>query len=166
MSEFDRFLEANEAFISGFTEGDLPLPPSRHVAVVACMDARLHPTSALGIALGESHIIRNAGGRITDDTIRSLVISQQLLETREIVVLHHTDCGMLSFTNDELVSIVNKELHQDVHNHDFLPFSNLEQSVIDDVNQLAKSPLILPGTPISGAIYDVKTGHVSEILRK
>ncbi len=166
MTVFDEFLEANKVYTDHFNSADLELPPKRHVAVVACMDARLHPAPALGIALGDSHIIRNAGGRIDEGTIRSLVISQQLLGTTEIVVLHHTDCGMLTFENEDLYQIVNDNLGEDVSDKDFLPISDLEQSVIDDVNLLSELNVLIPGTPISGAIYDVKTGEVREVVRK
>lgn len=164
MTRFDEFLKANEAFAAGFDRGDLPMPPARKVAVVACMDARLHPEKALGIAIGDAHVIRNAGGR-AQDALRSLVISQQLLGTREIVVLHHTDCGMLTFTNERLAAKIASELGVDVEGQDFLPFADLEQSVRDDVTFLRNSPLIPKDIPISGAIYDVRTGRVHEVVR-
>jgi carbonic anhydrase len=165
MANFDQFLTANKGFASQFDRGHLPMPPARHVAVVACMDARLHPEKALGIDIGDSHVIRNAGGRVSDDVIRSLVISQRLLGTTEVVVLHHTDCGMLTFTNEQLAEKVQAELGVDVHGRDFLPFSDLEQSVRDDVATIRNSPLIPQGFPVSGAIYDVQTGIVHEVVR-
>ncbi len=164
MTRFDEFLKANEAFAASFDRGDLPMPPARKVAVVACMDARLHPEKALGIDIGDAHVIRNAGGR-AQDALRSLVISQQLLGTREIVVLHHTDCGMLTFTNEHLAAKIASELGVDVEGQDFLPFADLEQSVRDDVAFLRNSPLIPKDIPISGAIYDVRTGRVHEVVR-
>jgi carbonic anhydrase len=157
MSQFDQFLEANKTFAASFDKGDLPMPPARHVAVVACMDARLHPERALGLEIGDAHVIRNAGGR-AQDAIRSLVISERLLGTTEIVVLHHTDCGMLTFSNQQLADKVQADLGVDVHGQDFLPFPDLEQSVRDDVAILRKSPLIPKNIAISGAIYDVTTG--------
>lgn len=163
---FDDFLEANASYIKNFNNVDLELPPKRQVAVVTCMDARLHPAPALGIKLGDSHIIRNPGGRIDEGTIRSLVISQQLLGTKEIVVLHHTDCGMLTFENEDLYKIVKEKLGEDVSDRDFLPIADLEQSVVDDVNFLSGLKVLAPDTPISGAIYDVKTGAVREVTRK
>jgi carbonic anhydrase len=165
MANFDQFLEANKGFVAGFDRGDLPMPPARHVAVVACMDARLHPEKALGIDIGDSHVIRNAGGRVSDDVIRSLVISQRLLGTTEVVVLHHTDCGMLTFTNEQLADKVQAELGVDVHGRDFLPFSDVEQSVRDDVATIRNSPLIPKDFPVAGAIYDVTTGVVHEVVR-
>lgn len=164
MTCFDEFLKANETFAAGFTRGDLPMPPARKVAVVACMDARLHPEKVLGIDIGDAHVIRNAGGR-AQDALRSLVISQQLLGTREIVVLHHTDCGMLTFTNEQLAAKIQTDLGVDVSGQDFLPFADLEQSVRDDVAFLRNSPLIPKDIPISGAIYDVRTGRVHEVVR-
>jgi carbonic anhydrase len=161
---FDEFLAENTKFAATFGEGHLPMPPARKVAVVACMDARLHPEKALGLAIGDAHVIRNAGGR-AHDAIRSLVISQRLLGTTEIVVLHHTDCGMLTFSNEQLAAKVHDELGVEVTGQDFLPFSDLEQSVRDDVTALRASPLIPRTIPISGAIYDVTTGKVSEVVR-
>lgn len=164
MSRFDEFLTANQEFSAGFAKGGLPMPPARQVAVVACMDARLHPEKALGIDIGDAHVIRNAGGR-AEDAIRSLVISQRLLGTTEIVVLHHTDCGMLTFTNEQLAAKVKTDLGVDVAGRDFYPFADLEQSVRDDVAILRASPLIPDNIPISGAIYDVHTGKVHEVVR-
>jgi carbonic anhydrase len=162
--QFDKFLDANAQFVTSFDQGGLPMPPARKVAVVACMDARLHPEKVLGLAIGDAHVIRNAGGR-AQDAIRSLVISQRLLGTTEIVVLHHTDCGMLTFTNDQLASQVQADLGVDVREQDFLPFSDVEQSVRDDVAILRDSLLIPKNVPISGAIYDVNTGEVREVVR-
>jgi carbonic anhydrase len=156
-------LEANKQYADGYTKGKLPMPPSRHVAVVTCMDARLHPEKFLGLQEGEAHMIRNAGGRVSDDAIRSLVISQQLLGTKEIVVIHHEDCGMLTFTNEHLRAKVQKDLNANAAGVDFLPFTNLEQSVRDDVAKLRSSSLIAKGIPIGGYIYDVHTGRLTEV---
>ena len=164
MSRFDEFLAANEDFVAGFAQGGLPMPPARRVAIVACMDARLHPEKVLGVAIGDAHVIRNAGGRAAD-ALRSLVISQRLLGTQEIVVLHHTDCGMLTFSNADLAAKVQADLGVDVSGQDFLPFGDLEQSVRDDVALLRASPLIPADIPISGAIYDVHNGRVHEVVR-
>lgn len=164
MSRFDEFLQSNETYAAEFSAGGKPMPPARRVAVVTCMDARLHPEQALGIELGDAHVIRNAGGRAAD-AIRSLVISERLLGTTEIVVLHHTDCGMLTFSNEQLAAKVRSDLGQDVSGQDFLPFADLEQSVRDDVALLRGSPLIPPDIAISGAIYDVDTGKVREVTR-
>ncbi|CAG7563672.1 unnamed protein product [Fusarium equiseti] len=154
---------ANEQYAEGFDKGDLTLPPSRKVAIIACMDARLDPAQILGIELGSAHVIRNAGGRAAD-ALRSIIISQQLLGTREIVIIHHTDCGMLTFSDVDLKEKVRKDLDEDVDHMAFLPFSDLEQSVRDDIKFLRKSPLVLDG-PITGYIYDVKTGKITVKVR-
>jgi carbonic anhydrase len=130
------------------------------------MDARLHPESFLGLDIGDAHVIRNAGGRASNDAIRSLVISQRLLGTEEIVVVHHTDCGMLTFANSDLVAKVGADLGVDASGIDFLPFSDLEQSVLDDVETLRRSELIPNDIAIAGAVYDVRNGRVSEVIRK
>ncbi len=150
----------NERFAESFTEGDLPMPPAKHVAVVACMDARLHPETFLGLGIGDAHMIRNAGGRASDDAIRSLIISSHLLGTREFAVIHHTDCGMLTFTNDDMVSKLGEEAGQ----IDFLPFSDLAESVRADVEKIKSHPLISDDIPVSGYIYDVKTGKLEEVV--
>jgi carbonic anhydrase len=165
MSRFDEFLGANEGYAQSFDQGGLPMPPARRVAVVTCMDARLHPEKFLGLNVGDAHMIRNAGGRASDDAIRSLAISERLLGTTEIVVIHHTDCGMLTFSNADLAAKIQQELGVDVGERDFLPFSNLEQSVRDDVAALRASPLIPKDIPISGAIYDVRSGKLEEVIR-
>ncbi len=141
------------------------MPPKRQLAVITCMDARLHPEKFLGLEVGDAHMIRNAGGRASEDAIRSLVISQRLLGTNEVIVIHHTDCGMLTFSNEDLAKKVQKDLGADVSDVDFLPFSDLEQSVRDDVETLRSSPLIPKDIPISGAIYDVRTGRLQPVVR-
>jgi len=128
------------------------------------MDARIDPAAALGLQEGDAHVIRNAGGRASDDAIRSLAISQQLLGTREIVVIHHTDCGMLTFTNEQLRAKLRDELGVDAGSVDFLPFSDLEQSVRDDIARLRASPLLLRDVPIHGLIYDVRTGSLQQVV--
>ncbi len=147
----------------GFTKGDLPMPPGRKFAVVACMDARLDPAKALGLEEGDAHVIRNAGGRAAD-ALRSLVISQRLLGTQEVLVVHHTDCGMLTFDNPTLYGhLPGADLGADASDIDFLPFSDLEQSVRDDVELIRSSPLIAKDTPVTGFVYDVKTGKIHEV---
>src|SRR6266542_3975614 len=165
MAEFDTCLKANRTYAATFVEGNLPMPPGRQVAVLTCMDARLHPEKFLGLDLGDAHMIRNAGGRASDDAIRSLVISQRLLDTKEIIVIHHTDCGMLTFTNEQLAAKISQDLGVDVSGRDFLPFADLEQSVRDDVATLRASPLIPKHIPSGGAIDDVKTGQLLPVVR-
>ncbi|CAG9941705.1 unnamed protein product [Clonostachys rosea f. rosea IK726] len=160
-SVIPEFEAANQKYAASFAKGDLPLPPGRKVAIVACMDARLDPARVLGLEEGDAHVIRNAGGR-TVDGLRSLVISQQLLGTREIVIIHHTDCGMLTFTDTEIKSKIRNELSENADHIAFLPFHDLRQSVLDDIEIIKKSPLVLD-VPITGYIYDVKTGKLEKV---
>ena len=164
MARFEEFKQANERYAARFEGGDLPVPPARKVAVVTCMDARLHPEEFLGLNLGDAHMIRNAGGRVSDDAIRSLVISERLLGTEEIVIVHHTECGMLTFQNEDLAAKIQEDLGVDASGQDFLPFSDLEQSVRDDVEKVRTSNLIPDDISVSGAIYDVKTGELREVV--
>ena len=165
MAQFDEFNRANEQYAASFDKGDLPVPPARNVAVVTCMDARLHPEKFLGLDMGDAHVIRNAGGRVSEDAIRSLVISERLLGTNEVVVIHHTDCGMLTFQNEDLIAKIKEDLGVDATGRDFLPFPDLEQSVRDDVETLRDSELIPDDISVSGAIYDVETGEMREVVR-
>ncbi|CAM1500471.1 Fc.00g096330.m01.CDS01 [Cosmosporella sp. VM-42] len=155
------FEAVNEKYAASFTKGNLPLPPGRKVAVVACMDARLDPAKVLGLSEGDAHVIRNAGGR-TVDALRSVVISQQLLGTREIVIVHHTDCGMLTFSDSDLREKVRQDLKEDVDHIAFLPFGDVKKSVKDDIAVLKKSPLVLD-VPITGYVYDVKSGKIEKV---
>lgn len=163
MSYFQNFMKANKAYVDLHGTYHLPLRPKTKVAIVTCMDSRLHVAQALGLALGDAHILRNSGGRVTEDVIRSLVISQQQLGTREIVVLHHTDCGAQTFTNEEFTAQLKRDLGVDVGNQDFLPFTDIEDSVREDIALLKNSPLIPDTIEISGAIYDVDTGRMTEV---
>jgi len=160
MSEVQEFQKANAAYASSFSKGNLPMPPGRHVAVLTCMDARLDPARFLGLEEGDAHVIRNAGGRASDDAIRSLTISEQLLGTNEVVVIHHTDCGMLTFSNADLRKKLKQELNADAEHVDFLPFKDLEQSVRDDGATIKNSPFIPKNIEVSGFIYDVRSGRL------
>jgi carbonic anhydrase len=162
MSAIDEFLKNNEAFAQAFDKGDLPLPPARTVAIVACMDARLNPYPLLGLSLGDAHVIRNAGGVITDDEIRSLAISQHLLGTEEIMLIHHTDCGMLTFNDAEFEQQLEEETGQ---RPEWSPrsFPDLEDDVRDSIQRIRESPFILKTDNVRGFIYDVKTGRLSEV---
>lgn len=155
------FEAANRRFADMFKGADLPSPPKRKVLVVTCMDSRLDPAKALGLELGDAHVIRNAGGRAVE-AMRSILISQQLLGTREIIVMHHTGCGMQKFSDSEFRNKIRTEMNEDVDHMSFLPFADLRQSVLDDVQLLKKSPLVLE-VPITGYIYDVKTGKIEQV---
>jgi carbonic anhydrase len=161
MSNVDELVKANAAYAANFDQGSLPMPPGKHVAIITCMDARVVPAKALGINEGDVHVIRNAGGR-PHDALRSLVISQRLLGTNEVMVIHHTDCGMLSFVNQDLHAKIKEDLGVEDHD-DYLPFSDVEQSVRDDVSWLRSSPLVPDDVPVRGFVFDVKTGRITEV---
>ena len=163
MSYFENFLKANQAYVELHGDLHLSIKPKTKVAIVTCMDSRLHVAPALGLALGDAHILRNAGGRVTEDMIRSLVISQQQMGTREIVVLHHTDCGAQTFNNEDFQEHLKSELGVDVSGQDFLPFQDIDESVREDMKLLRECPLIPDDVIISGAVYDVDTGSMREI---
>jgi carbonic anhydrase len=162
MSVSDELLQANAEYARTFDRGDLPMPPARRLAIVTCMDARIIPSRQLGLQEGDAHVIRNAGGRARD-ALRSLVVSQRLLGTNEIAVIHHTDCGMLTFTNSELHARVKQDLGADSSDIDFLPFSDVEESVREDVAFLLSSPLIPGDVLIRGFVYDVHSGRLDEV---
>ena len=162
MSETDRLLENARAYGERFDKSDLPMLPSKRVAVLACMDARLIPTRVLGLNEGEAHILRNAGGVVTDDAIRSLSLSQYLLGTEEIILLHHTECGMLTFTDEEFAAKLEEETGERP-GWSANAFSDLEQNVRDSVALLKASPFIPRKDSIRGFVYDVKTGELREV---
>ena len=162
MTVTDELLRNNEAYSQSFEKGDLPLPPAKGVAVVACMDARLDVHKILGLDEGDAHVIRNAGGVITDDEIRSLAISQRLLGTREIILIHHTDCGMLTFSDDEL----RQQIQEDVGIKPHFPmesFSDLEADVRQSIGRIRHSPFIPHKESVRGFIYEVETGRLREV---
>lgn len=162
MSVTDQYLKNNEIYASQFS-GPLPLPPAKHIAVLACMDARINVYAALGIQEGESHVIRNAGGVVTEDEIRSLAISQRLLGTKEIILIHHTDCGMLTFTDDEFKASIHAEVG-------VKPawaaeaFSDLDADVKQSINRIKQSPFIPHTDSVRGFVFDVATGRLREVV--
>jgi carbonic anhydrase len=162
MAAIDELLRANEAYAKSFDLADLAIPPARGLIILTCMDARILPSKALGLKEGDAHIIRNAGGRARD-ALRSIIISQRLLGTREIAVIHHTDCGMLTFTNRDLREKVRQDLGQDTGEFDFLPFRDLDESIRQDIEFLQATQLLNPDTVIRGFVYDVKTGKLREV---
>lgn len=163
MSVRDELLEANDRYAAAFEKGDLPMPPARRFAVVTCMDARIDPAKALGLAEGDAHVVRNAGGLVTDDALRSLVISHWLLGTQEAFVIAHTDCGMLTFTDDVLRAKLRDEAGADAEGVDFLPFPDLEESVRRSVRAIADSPLLPDSFGASGWVYDVRSGKLATV---
>jgi carbonic anhydrase len=162
MSTTDDLLANNEAYAAQFDKGDLPLPPARKVAVVACMDARLNPYGILGLAEGDAHVIRNAGGVVTDDEIRSLAISQRLLGTEEIILIHHTDCGMLTFTDDDF----KRSIQDDTG---IKPewaaesFTDLDEDVRQSIARIKASPFIPNKDSVRGFVYEVESGRLREV---
>jgi carbonic anhydrase len=162
MSITEELLLNNAAYAASFEKGDLPLPPARGVAVVACMDARLDVHKILGLEEGDAHVIRNAGGVITDDEVRSLTISQRLLGTREIVLIHHTDCGMLTFSDDELKTQIHEEIGMKPH-FSMESFSDLEEDVRQSIARIQHSPFIQHKESVRGFIYEVETGRLREV---
>ena len=158
----DELLANNEKYVASFDKGDLPIPPARKLAVLACMDARVVPTRILGLEEGDAHIIKNAGGVVTDDAIRSLAISQNLLGTEEIVLIHHTDCGMLTFKDEELADRLEQETGErptwKAH-----AFSDLEQDVRDSIEKIKSSPFVPRTDSVRGFVYEVETGRLREV---
>ena len=163
MSVRDEVLQANQDYTSDFEKGDLPMPPGRKFAVVTCMDARIDPAKALGLEEGDAHVIRNAGGLVNDETIRSLCISHNLLGTEEAFVIAHTDCGMLTFSNEDIHAKLADQKGADASDIDFQPFSDLDESVRRSVAKAQASPL-LSGVAISGWVYDVRSGALREVV--
>ncbi len=161
MSVVNKLLEENASYSESFDKEDLPMPPARRVAVVACMDARLDVYRMLGLELGEAHVIRNAGGVITDDAIRSLVISQRLLGTQEILLIHHTDCGMLTFTDDEVKAQIFQELGLRPP-FALEAFEDPEEDIRQSITRIKASPFILHKDAVRGFVFDVKTGRLTE----
>jgi carbonic anhydrase len=163
MPERDTLLAANEVYADSFSQGHLPMPPARRLAIVTCMDARLDPARFLGLEPGDAHVIRNAGGLVTDDAMRSLVISHWLLGTQEVAVIAHTDCGMLTFTNDDLRERLRLEADADASDVDFRPFPELEESVRESLRAVRESPFLPDSLELSGWIYDVHDGRLAEV---
>ena len=161
MSVTDELLANNAEYAANFT-GPLPLPPARHVAVLACMDARINVYGVLGLHEGEAHVIRNAGGVVTEDEIRSLAISQRLLGTEEIILIHHTDCGMLTFTDDDF----KKSIQQDVGVKPAWAteaFTDLDEDVRQSIARIRNSPFIPKKDSLRGFVFDVATGKLNEV---
>ena len=164
MSAIDDILTANKRFAETFQLGDLPRPPARRLAIVSCMDARLSVERSLGLNPGDAHILRNAGGIVTEDVLRSLILSHHLLGTQEFMVINHTDCGMLTFEDED----IKKQLEEKTHATadvpaSFLPFRNLEENVRQQVEKIKAHPWLPKGVPVRGFIYDVRDGRLYEV---
>ena len=162
MTVIDQLLENNSRYADGFGKGELPLPPARNLAVVACMDARLDVHKILGLSEGDAHVIRNAGGVVSDDAIRSLVISQRLLGTRAIVLIHHTDCGMLTFRDDAVKDAIEADTGLRPA-FSMEAFGNLEQDVRQSISRIQASPFIPHKDQVRGFVYDCSTGLLNEV---
>ncbi|MBI3942678.1 MAG: carbonic anhydrase [Chloroflexi bacterium] len=164
MSVIDEGLKANVQYAQNFKKGDLPMPPARHLAVLACMDARLMPDQILGFNIGDAHVIRNAGGIASEDAIRSLIISYELLGTREFAIINHTDCGMLTFKDEDLRHRLEERTGTatvaPVHFH---AFSDVAENVHKQVQRVRSHPWIPKNIPVRGFVYDVKTGKLHEV---
>jgi carbonic anhydrase len=162
MTATDDLLRNNESYAGSFDKADLPLPPAKKTAVVACMDARLDPARALGLEEGDAHVIRNAGGVITDDAIRSLAISQRLLGTEEIILIHHTDCGMLTFSDDDF----KRQVQDDTGIKPAWAaeaFGDLDEDVRQSIARIKASPFIPNKDAVRGFVYEVETGRLREV---
>jgi carbonic anhydrase len=162
MSVTDELLQNNAEFTRSFSNGELPMPPGKGLAVVACMDARLNVYALLGLNEGEAHVIRNAGGVVSDDVLRSLVISQRLLGTREVVLVHHTDCGMLTFTDDQVKADIEADVGLRPH-FALEAFSDLERDIRQSIARIKASPFVPHKDSIRGFVYDVRTGALQEV---
>lgn len=164
MGAIDEVLSANQEYAREFKLGHLPMPPARKLAVVACMDARLTVSQLLGLKTGEAHIIRNAGGIVTEDALRSLIISHHLLGTQEFMIINHTDCGMLTFKDEDLRTKLQQQTGSaavaPVHFH---AFSNLEANVREQIQKVKSHPWVPKQIPVRGFIYDVKSGKLNEV---
>jgi len=162
MSVTDELLKHNEAYAASFDKGELPLPPGKKLAVVACMDARLDVAAVLGLEPGDAHVIRNAGGVVTDDEVRSLAISQRLLGTEEIILIHHTDCGMLTFTDDEFKRSIQDETGVKPE-WAAESFPDLDEDVRQSIARIKASPFVPRKDSIRGFVYEVETGKLREV---
>ena len=162
-SALSGLLAANERYTAAFSHASLPAAPRLGLAILTCMDARLDPARALGLQEGDAHVIRNAGGRASDDAIRSLIVSHLLLGVREVLVIHHTDCGLQKVTNEELRERLRTSTAVDVSGFEFLVFTNVEASIREDVQAIRSSTFLGQGISVSGLIYHVHTGRLQEI---
>ena len=163
MRAVEEVLELNRAYAATFADTDAPRFPNLPLVVLSCIDARVQPTRFLGLGVGDAHVVRNAGGRATDDALRSIIVSTQLLGTRECMVVHHTDCGMQAVTNDEVRRKLEAETGASADDIDFLPFADLETSVRDDVRAIRANALLPTDLEVTGWVYDVRSGRLDAV---
>ncbi len=163
MTQLELIKSQNEKYAESFKDGGLSIPPSKKIAVLACMDARLNVNEILGLGIGEAHIIRNAGGIATDDAIRSLIISHELLGTEEFIVINHTDCGMLTFSDEDLQKKISEKYKSNASGIVFHTFDKLEENVKRQVEKIRNTPFLADTVSVNGFVYDVKTGRIKEI---
>jgi carbonic anhydrase len=164
MALIDHLLFANDLYARNFVKGGLPRAPRLELAILTCMDSRIDPDRILGLKEGDAHVIRNGGGRASDDAIRSLVMSYRLLGTREFLVIHHTDCGMQKITNEQMHAELLRDLGADVSDVDFLPISDPEETVHGDVEAIRRSPMVRPDITVHGFVYDVHSGRLRGVV--
>ena len=163
MTQLESIKSQNEKYAESFKDGDLSIPPSKKIAVLACMDARLNVNELLGLGIGEAHIIRNAGGIATDDAIRSLIISHELLGTEEFIVINHTDCGMLTLSDQHLQKKISEKYSSNASGIVFHSFDDLEENVKKQVDKIRNTPFLIDAASVTGFVYDVRTGRIKEI---
>lgn len=164
MTLMEHLLYANEQYSESFREGKLPRTPRLQLAILTCMDSRIDPDRILGLQEGDAHVIRNAGGRASDDAIRSLVLSYRLLGTRYFLVIHHTDCGMTKVTNERMRDELLSDLGADVSHVDFLPITDPDETVRADVDAIRNSPMVRADIRVNGFVYDVTTGRLRPVV--
>lgn len=164
LSQIESIKSENFKFAESFKDGNLPIPPSKKVAVLACMDVRLLVDKLLGLKIGEAHIIRNAGGIATEDVIRSLIISHELLGTQEIVIVNHTDCGMVTFKDQDLQNKLAEKYKLNASDINFHTFANVEDNVREQIKQIKSNPFLSEIASVTGFVYDVSSGKINEIV--
>lgn len=159
----DSIISQNKKYAENFTYGALPPHPSKKIAVLACMDARISVNEVLGLKIGEAHIIRNAGGIVTDDALRSLIVSHEMLGTEKIIIINHTECGMATFNDEDLQKRISEKYNSNASNIKFHSFSDLEENVKDQIKKIRTSPFLSDIASVHGFIYDIKTGKIREV---
>lgn len=164
MAAFDDLLAGNAEHAAAFTAGTLPAPPARGLAVLTCMDARILPLATLGLSVGDAHVVRNAGGRVSDDALRSLLVSTHTMGVRAIAVVHHTQCGVARMSDEEFHRMVADATGHDLGPIRLLAIGDPDQALADDVDALASSPLFPPGTSVAGFRYDIATGRLDQVV--